>query len=60
MAVGHAIVSSDLEQNLNGKSTSNRSNILDIAAKHLRVSEKGKINYCEAVTTFITTFVTHS
>ena len=45
MAAGHAIVSSDLEQNLNGKSTSNRSNILDIAVKHLTVSEKGKIKW---------------
>jgi hypothetical protein len=42
MAVGHATVSSDMEQDLGEKSTINQTNYTDNAVKYLTVSEKGK------------------
>jgi hypothetical protein len=45
MAVGDAIVSSDMEQDLGEKSTINQTNYTDNAAKYLTVSEKGKFKW---------------
>ena len=45
MAGGHAIVSSDMEQDLGEKSTINQTNYTDNAAKYLTLSGKGKFKW---------------